>query len=82
MNETFDIPLAYNGRALMLPAKLLILGYTHKIQVTVDGNEIFFEPDEERNYRAVLAFDCLDETVTTDKNLLKAIADAIETIVN
>ena len=81
MNETFDIPIIYNGGELVLAAKLLILGYTHKIQVTVNGNEIFFEPDEERNYRAVLAFDCLEQGSETDKNLLKAIADAIESIV-
>lgn len=82
MNETFDLPLNYSGNEYIFPAKLLILGYTHKIQVEVNGYEIFFEPDEERNYRAVLAYDSLEESEGIDKNLLKAIAEAIEKIVN
>ena len=32
----------------------LILGYTLKISVDVNGTEVLFEPDEERNYRAVM----------------------------
>ena len=81
MNETFDIPLTYNGKEIIFPARLLILGYTHKIQVEINGKELFFEPDEERNYRAVLAYDSPDEAGNTDRNLLKAIADAIEEII-
>jgi len=35
-------------------AKLIVTGYTHKFGVDVNGQNIIFEPDEERNYRAVI----------------------------
>ena len=54
MLDLFEIPVEYNGKELLFPAELLPMGFTHKIKVTVDGTEILFEPDEERNYRAMI----------------------------
>ena len=52
MEEEFEIPVAYKNQQLFFKAKRLILGsYTQKIQVDVYGTEVFFEVDEERNYR-------------------------------
>ncbi|MBD0298586.1 MAG: hypothetical protein ICV84_25860, partial [Flavisolibacter sp.] len=55
MDEPFKLPVTYKGKELLFPAHLLQLGYTHKFQVQVNGYEVFFEPDEERNYRAVVS---------------------------
>ena len=49
MEDTFDIPVTYNGKELLFKSRLLILGYTHKISVDVNGTEVLYEPDEERN---------------------------------
>jgi hypothetical protein len=54
IEDTFDIPVTYKGKELLFKSHLLILGYIHKISVDVNGTEVLFEPDEERNYRAVM----------------------------
>ena len=81
MEDTFDIPVTYEVNELLFKSKLLILGYTHKISVDVNGIEVLYEPDEERNYRAVIELEKMEGMKTIDKELLKAIAGAIETIV-
>lgn len=50
------------------------MGYTHKIQVQLEGITILFEPDEERYYRAVTEHQ--DRSI--DVGLLKAIASTLE----
>ena len=65
---------------MLFPARLVQLGYTHKFSVDVQGQEIFFEPDEERNYRALIGPEQLERNKKLDIELLKAIAESIETI--
>lgn len=81
MEDTFDIPVTYRGKELLFKSQLLILGYTHKISVDVNGTEVLYEPDEERNYRAVIDLEKMEGMKTIEKELLKAIAGAIESIV-
>ncbi len=52
--DLFELPVTFNGKEFLFPAELLPMGFTHKIKVTVEGTEILFEPDEERNYRAMI----------------------------
>jgi hypothetical protein len=80
MADIYDIPVHYKGEELMVPAQLLVVGYTHRFRVEVNGQEVLFEPDEERNYRAILDPDHTD-TVEVDLDLLKAIAAGIEAAV-
>ena len=54
MLDLFELPVEYKGKEMLFPTELLPMGFTHKIKVTVDGIEILFEPDEERNYRAMI----------------------------
>ncbi|KAA5539157.1 hypothetical protein [Adhaeribacter rhizoryzae] len=83
--DTFDnsleIPVTYKGQELSFPAQVLMTGYTHKIQVEVDGHWIMFEPDEERNYRPVLDAAQIEKGVKQDVNLLKEIASVINSVV-
>lgn len=78
MNEPFELPVSYKEEELQFPARLQQLGYTHSIVVEVYGTEVFFEPDEERNYRAVVEPEQITKQVSVD--LLKAIAEVIESI--
>jgi len=55
-----------------------MIGYTHKIQVEVNGQLVKFEPDEEQNYRAVLDAAQLEKSNKLDIPILKAIAEVIE----
>lgn len=55
MPESFTLTVPYKGQELNLDAILNVYGYTYKISVDVLGAEMIFEPDEERNFRAILA---------------------------
>jgi len=80
-DDNLEIPVSYKGDELSFPAKFLMLGYVHKIQVDVDGHQIMFEPDEERNYRAILDNSQLEKGIKVDAQLLQAIAAVIESVV-
>lgn len=53
MEEDFELPVHYNNKELLFPTRLLNYGYSYKLEVTIDGDPVLFEPDEERNWRAV-----------------------------
>jgi hypothetical protein len=50
----FELPVTYKNKEIVLTGKLVQMGYTYKIFITVDEQEIIFEPDEERNLRAIV----------------------------
>lgn len=79
MDETFDLPVLYKGEEQLFTSYFQQLGFTHRIIVDVYGTEVAFEPDEERNYRALLNPEQTDKQINVD--LLKAIAETIERIV-
>jgi hypothetical protein len=80
MDELFELPVFYKGKELLFPARLLQLGYTHRFVVDVYGQEVFFEPDEERNYRALVEPEQLEGNKKIDVELLKTIAERIEAV--
>ena len=81
MEEKFELLISFNNTELNFPARLLNYGYSYKLEIDIEGTKILFEPDEERNWRALLT----EEDVKTNKkisiDLLKAIALSIEEIV-
>lgn len=79
MDEPFELPVMYKGEELLFPAELKQVGYTHRFVIDVYGQEVYFEPDEERNCRAIIEEDKLNKQVSTE--LLRAIAETIESIV-
>lgn len=81
MNEPFEIPVYYKGKELSFSDKFVQFGYAYKIIVDVEGQEISFEPDEERNFRAVIEYEKVDLSKKNDPDLLKTIAETIEAIV-
>ena len=81
MEEEFELPVKYKGEEQMLNAKLIVTGYKHKFCVDVNGQNIIFEPDEERNYRAILNYAEIRNNKIIDIDLLKRIAETIEEIV-
>lgn len=80
MDEPFEIPVLYKGQELLFTAKLLTIGYLHKFLVDVDGQEVFFEPDDGGEYRAMMNPANLEEGQVVAVDLLKAIVAAIEDI--
>lgn len=54
MHESLELPVQIGDKTILLPAELKVWGYSHRILVTWEGQVITFEPDEERNYRALI----------------------------
>jgi hypothetical protein len=81
MDGQFELPVQYKEQELMFKASLLVTGYTHKFNVDVNGQIIVFEPDEERNYRAVIPYDDINQNRVIDIELLKAITTTIHEII-
>ncbi|MFT3704343.1 MAG: hypothetical protein QM802_18385 [Agriterribacter sp.] len=78
MDEIFELPVHFNNKDILLPAKLQTWSYGHRILVEVNKQNVVFEPDEERNYRAVSSTPGND--VNIDMALIAAIAETIETL--
>jgi hypothetical protein len=75
--ELFGLPVQYNGQDMLLPAKLVQMGYTYKIFVEVQEQQIIFEPDEERNFRAVMPE---GSTGRVSLSLVQQIGKVLETL--
>ena len=54
MAERIILQIPYKGSVRSVEAELRLTGYTHRFVVKFDDTEIHFEPDEERNYRAIV----------------------------
>lgn len=77
MPESFLLSVQYKNEEKQFESELRVFGYTHKIAVNVNGIEIIFEPDEERNYRAVLPDPDL-KNKNIDLRLIQIIAEELE----
>jgi hypothetical protein len=80
MDEGFELPVSFNKKELSFPVRLLNYGYSYKLEVDIDGDKILFEPDEERNWRALVAYEEINTNKKINIELLKAIALSIEEI--
>ena len=81
MNESFELPVLFREEELLFPARMVQLGYTHRFIVDIYGGEVAFEPDEEQNYRAIIDTNLTENGKTLNIDLLKAIANTIETVI-
>jgi len=77
MAESFTLQVQYKGQTLPFTGELRTLGYIYKIVFEVNGLEVFFERDEERNFRVIVPGDSA-KAEKLDRDLLKAIADELE----
>ena len=80
MDDTIEILVNYKNKELIFEAKFLQFGYSYKFEIDVNGTTVFFEPDEERNFRAIL--DPLIEIRHNkiDLELIQAIAESLQAI--
>ena len=54
MDDDLEVPVTYKNQELIFYAKFMQFGYSYEFEVDVNGIMIFFEPDEERNFRAII----------------------------
>ena len=81
MAESFILVVNYKGKEYQLDSELRVFGYTHKIAIKLDGEEILFEPDEERYYRAVIP-DYEGSKTEMDIELVQAITKELQAAFN
>ena len=81
MDEPFIISVNYQGTEMDFEARFERRGYGHRFQVQVEGIPVFFERDEEGNYRALLAPDQpIRNSRNIDVHLLEAISQKITSL--
>lgn len=80
MTDTFLLPVHFNNQDYEFPAKLLQYGYSIKLEVEIEGQTVQFEPDEERNWRAVIPYDEIPTARPLNTGLLQAVAEAIASV--
>ena len=51
--DTFDIVIEHRGMTRTFSVSFGKYGYSYRFTIDVNGEEIVFEPDEERNLRAM-----------------------------
>jgi len=73
MADDFILTVTYRGIASDYAAELQVRGFSYHIAVLVDQTAVIFEPDEERNFRAIVP-----HNVNVPVDLLQAIAEELE----
>lgn len=82
MDELFEIPVIFKGKELLFNGKLLAYSYSYKIAVEVEGVLFLFEPDNEKNFRAVADPEKIKMAGKIDVELLKSIATSLQHILS
>ena len=80
MDEDFELPVNINGKEKIFHAKFLRLGYSYKIEVETGDEVLLFEPDEERNWRAIQNQYKNEASGKHHPDLYQSIANALDTL--
>ena len=76
MQDEIEIPIEINGEQRSFFARIIPYGYTYRLSVDVNGTEVFFEPDEQDQYRVILS-DPEAKLSNTDKQIIKSVAEVL-----
>ena len=77
MDYDLEVPVTYKNQELIFNAKFIQFGYSYKFEVDVNGVIVFFEPDEEKNFRAIIDPSVGPGNHKIDKELIQLIAEAL-----
>ncbi len=78
--DEFELALKFKGKDILLPVKLMNYGTAYKLEVEIDGTKVLFEPDEERNWRAMISYEDVQADKKPDTGLLELIAKELDSI--
>jgi hypothetical protein len=78
MGDLLQLPVQYQNEELNFPMEMINWGYTHRFKVNLNGQEYFFEPDEEGGYRAIAADPKQHSSASIQ--LLQAIGETLKTL--
>lgn len=76
MDQFFQLPVVYKQQQLHFQTHLIRYGYTYRFNVDVHGTNVYFEPDEEGGYRAIIE----DPGIKIEKGLLQEISIALSSL--
>ena len=80
MDDSFELTVLYKEKEIVFPVKLLNYGYSYKLEVEIDKTKVLFEPDEERNWRALISYEDVQANKHLQIDLLNAIALALDEV--
>jgi hypothetical protein len=80
MDDDFVIPVSYKGKELHFPARLLHFGYSYKIEVDVYETAVYFERDEEREWRVLVTPEDLETNKKIDRALIEQLIQSLGSI--
>lgn len=78
MDDGFIIEVIVNKVVYGFEAQLVEVGYIHKVMVVINNIKVIYEPDEERNYRAIITDKDIPLIRQSDIELIQAVGNAIE----
>jgi hypothetical protein len=82
MTEPIVITVPYKGIEKQFEIQVEQTGYTYRIKVIVNEVTVFFEPDEEKQFRAVVPYENVDAGKKLDAGLLQAIAETLGSLLS
>ena len=80
MAYDLEVLVTYKNKEMIFYSKFIQFGYSYKFEVDVNGTMIFFEPDEERNFRAMIDPTIDHANHKIDKELIQLIAETLKEI--
>jgi hypothetical protein len=80
MEEEFEITITYEHKEIPVILKLMPAGYTFKFVALINEIEVTYEPDEDRNYRAMITAGIPDKLTTKDRAIINLIGEKLNTL--
>jgi hypothetical protein len=77
MDDDLEVPVTYKNQELIFNAKFIQFGYSYKFEVDVNGILVSFEPDEQRNFMAIIDPTIDHANHKIDKELIQLIAESL-----
>jgi hypothetical protein len=78
MEEPIIITVPYKGEEKNIEVQWQPMGFTHRFKAWINDVEVFFEPDEERQYRAMIPPEASHDAHKIDTALLQAVANVLQ----
>ncbi|MDB5023808.1 MAG: hypothetical protein JWP78_1563 [Mucilaginibacter sp.] len=78
MEEPLLLPVTYQNKDLEFEFSLQRYGYIRRAGVKIGEVTVFFEPDEEGRYRAMVNSEQIEQSKSLSVGLLQAIAETLE----
>lgn len=81
MPEQFTLPVPNKGEMQECAVTLIRLPYTYQLQVEVDTQKLFFEPDDCSEYRLIkMPWQSEQDITRLDSALIQTIIDTLNTL--